>query len=336
MITDTREKIISYITGHGQARVHDLVRVFGFSHMAIHKQVRKLVSDGVLQKAGKPPLVFYTISAKTEANLDEENIAKSISERDRVIIDNNFLHITPEGRLLYGVEGFIFWQKLYQSKKNLAALAEEYLRTIDEKQKLYSSGGWIDATEKARSTFREQGVDRLFYADIYSIPVFGRTKLAKLVMHAKQSENREIVEKICLSVKPIIERVISEFKIRAVGFIPPTVPRPVQFVEELAIKLALPLPHINLVKAIPGDIPVPQKTLARLDERIINARSTIFIKSIERSKFGNILLIDDVAGSGASFHETAKKIRAVGTGNGSIIAFALVGNMKGFDVIKQM
>lgn len=336
MITDTRDRIVSYITNHKQARVHDLARWLGISNMAVHKHLKRLVGEGVLQKAGKPPLVFYMLSSLEQIDVAGIAIGFELDEKAKEIIENNFLHITPDGKLLYGLNGFIYWKRLYQSKKSFSVLIEEYVRMFSEKQKYLSKDGWIDATEKVKNTFIERFVDRLLYADIYSVPVFGRTKLAKLVMHAKQAESRELMEKICVIVKPLIERVIEVFDIEAVGYIPPTVPRPVQFVDELSKRLDLRLPHINLVKALAGSIPVAQKTLARLDERILNAQSTIFIKYVEQYKFGKILLIDDVAGSGASFHETAKKLRAVGIGDKSIVAFALVGNIKGFDVIRQM
>ena len=65
---------------------------------------------------------------------------------------------------------------------------------------------------------------------------------------------------------------------------------------------------------MPGDIPIPQKTLASLNERVINARDTIYLKSNKEFSYENILLIDDVIGSGASFHETAKKLKNANVG----------------------
>ena len=78
--------------------------------------------------------------------------------------------------------------------------------------------------------------------------------------------------------------------------------------------------------------------LRRLEERVINARDTIYLKSNTEPSYKNVLLIDDVTGSGASFHETAKKLRnsksKIGTKN--IIAFAFVGNIKGYEVIREI
>lgn len=103
-----------------------------------------------------------------------------------------------------------------------------------------------------------------------------------------------------------------------------------------AEKLDISVPMVDLVKVNPGQIPIPQKTLLRLDERIINAQSSIYIRKAVEPSYSTILLIDDVAGSGASFQETGKKIRALYPEVTRVLAFAIVGNMKGYDVIRQM
>jgi hypothetical protein len=256
-------------------------------------------------------------------------------ELQQPIIDN-FLLITPNGRLLYGLEGFFYWANVYQKNKRVVDLANEYLRTLEQKRAYTSSEGWIDATKKLTETFHPAYVDRLLYQDVYSFPIFGRTKLAQLVMHAKQAENKQLIEQIAQLAKPLIERIIATYGITAVGFIPPTVPRPLQFMDELAVRLNLPLPHINLVKIMPGEIPIPQKTLAKLEERVINARESIYLRHIAEPSYTNVLLIDDVAGSGSSFNETASKLKSIKVGYKSITAFALVGNIKGYDIVRQV
>lgn len=332
MITDTRDRIIEYITDNRQARVHDLVKFLDLSHVAVHRQLRVLVADRVLQKAGKPPLVFYTLTPKPELTHEQVLLPKNIQN----VIDANFLSITPEGNLLYGLSGFTYWANLYQKNQSFLHLAQKYIKVLKQKTNHTTPEGWIDATAKLKSTFIESHVDYLFYQDIYSYPLFGRTKLAKLVMYAKQAENKKIMDQIVALAKPVIEKVIKKFEIKAIGFIPPTVPRPIQFMDELETRLDLALPKINLVKIIAGDIIVPQKTLAKLEERIINARSSIYLRHIAEPSFPNVLLIDDVAGSGASFNETAGKLKGIKLGYNRIVAFALVGNIKGYDVIRQM
>ena len=62
MRTDTAQKIIEYVKFHQKVRVHDLVREFGLSHVAIHKQLKRLVDTRIISKIGKSPLVYYVIN----------------------------------------------------------------------------------------------------------------------------------------------------------------------------------------------------------------------------------------------------------------------------------
>lgn len=331
MKTNTGKTIVEYIRAKQQIRVHDLVRFLGLSHVTVHKHLKRLVASGQLQKIGTPPLVFYTLAKHAET---PKAIAKIPVAAERVIADT-FLSITPDGKFLYGMAGFAYWANVYQPNKDIGLLASQYQRIVGGKR-LVSRLGWIDATQKMTDTFKSSSVDRLFFADVYSYPIFGRTKLAKLVMHAKQSQGEALVSEIAQTVKPLIRRIVTRYRVDAAGYIPPTVPRPLQFMDVFAEKLDIPVPMVDLVKVNPGQIPIPQKTLLRLDERIINAQSSIYIRKAVEPSYSTILLIDDVAGSGASFQETGKKIRALYPKVTRVLAFAIVGNMKGYDVIRQM
>lgn len=77
-----------------------------------------------------------------------------------------------------------------------------------------------------------------------------------------------------------------------------------------------------------------QKTLTKIEDRIINARETISVDG--NANYSNILLIDDAVGSGATLNETARKIRQKGLCRDHIIGLAITGNFKGFDVISEI
>lgn len=329
MITDTGNKILEYIHTHKQARAHDLVKAFGISQVAIHRQLKKLLNKDEVSKVGIPPLVFYIPKEKKETMLD------NVSDHVKKIIDKNYLYISPIGELLYGLEGFATWAKGINEEKRLQKLANEYVNTLDNAKKHFKANKWIDATKKLKNTFKETYVDKLLYADFYSLPQFGKTKLGQLVLYSKQSQNRELINQISTLVKPLIEKVIKELSIDAVAFVPPTVPRNLQFMNELETILNLKLPSIELSKVTTGEVVVAQKTLSRLEERIINARNTIFTKN-NKGIYHNVLLIDDAAGSGSTFNETAKKLKSITGGKNKIVAFAIVGSFKGFDVIREV
>ena len=97
--------------------------------------------------------------------------------------------------------------------------------------------------------------------------------------------------------------------------------------------MQLPIRALSVTK-IKTEIAVPQKTLAKLDDRIENAKHTIIID--EMKHFKNILLIDDAVGSGATLNETAKQIKDKKIVQGKLIGLAITGSFKGFDIISEV
>lgn len=330
MTSSTKNRIIGYIRMHKQARVYDLARALNVSRVVIHRHLKSLIEKGELRKLGKPPLVFYILQDRKPIKA-----ALSIPEEIKKVIDDKYLYISPVGEMLYGLEGFNRWATEIKEEKRISDLAKEYVKTISDARQYVTSNGWIDATEKIKNSFEIVYIDKLLYGDFYTLPKFGKTKLGRLMLYAKQSQNRSLVGEIAKLVKPVVEKVIKKYKINAIVFIPPTVPRQIQFMDEFEKNLNFQLPTIDLVKSSSGRVIVPQKTLARLEERIINARETIFPRNTEFS-YPNILLLDDAAGSGATFNETARKIRDIMVGKVQIIAFATVGSIKGFEVIREV
>jgi len=75
--------------------------------------------------------------------------------------------------------------------------------------------------------------------------------------------------------------------------------------EKLQAHLALDLPIIKITK-LKIEIIVPQKTLNKLADRVINTRNTLVVE--DRRVFKNILLIDDALGCGATLNKTAAKL----------------------------
>jgi predicted DNA-binding transcriptional regulator len=329
MITQTKNNIVSYIKKNRQARVNELVRVFGLSQVAIHKQLKRLTQEGILQKIGSSPHVLYVITKdKTSVILPE------ITKDTERIINDNYLYISPQGELLYGKQGFIRWLQNTNQINNITALSKAYIKIRQQYDSYRRSQGWIEATFKLKNTFPNNYVNKLLYADFYSVPQFGKTKLGTLVLYAKQSQNQRLMSGVSTTVQPMVQKIIKHFNIQAVAYIPASIPRKIQFMNEFKINLNIGLPQINLIKTKTGEVIVAQKSLEKLEERIINARNTIFVHS-QTGNYKNILLIDDAVGSGASMNEVAKKIIEAGIAK-KIIGFAIVGSFKGFEVIREI
>jgi hypothetical protein len=332
MTTDTLERIRGYIRKNKQAKAVDLVRDIGITNAAIHRQLNKLLAQGEISKVGKPPTVFYILKAKAQP------LPQRIPSDVSAFINATYVYVSPAGEFLEGIEGFTRWVRAIKQEKYLLPLAQEYVIVRSAATTFFTSDGWIDATEsKERETFGETSVQKLLFRDFYSVEKFGKTRLGQMVLYAKTSQNIAIIDSIVTQIKPVIDRIIQVHNIDTVGFIPPSIKRKVQLMTELRNRLHIHLPEVAFVKAYTGDVTVSQKSLSKLAERIENARQTIFVdmnKSAQQSN--NVLLFDDAVGSGATMHETAKKVRALLKPTGNIIGFAIIGSSKGFEVIREI
>jgi len=321
----TSEKIINYVTQHKEVSANELTNYIGISSRSIFKQLANMLSSGKLIKLGTPPKVLYKIPVKVIISQNEYEIDNKIKK----IIEDNFLNISPLGEYIKGLSGFIKWC----NERHLDVIKQtsqyfQIINSINESRK----NGVIDASSKFSNSFSETFLNKIFYIDFYSIPQFGKTKLGQLLLYAKQSQDKKRISEISNLVINDILKVIKINKIDAVGFIPPTVKREVQFMRELEKNLKLPLPVIKLAK-LKTEIIVPQKTLSKLTDRVINARNTIIVE--EKRKFKNVLLIDDAVGSGATLNETARKLIS-NKNSGNIYGLAIIGSYKGFDVISEV
>lgn len=323
-----KEKILQYIKTHQKARVEDLKTHLGISRQLIHRYLKVLTESNVLLRTGTPPLVFYGLKLKQKPI----NIPY-VSSLDQKFIDSRFYWISPAGEIIPGFAGFRAWAISTKQVPQLGFLVKEYISVRKRADKHYTQG-LINASQKIKRTFPKLYLNKVFYLDFYSLPKYGKTRLGQLVLYAKQAQKTGLIKKIAQEIEPIIAKIIKQYQVNAIAFIPPTIPRQIQFLKELKKLLAVQLPEIKLVKAYRGGVPVAQKTLNKLEQRIENAQQTIFIKEIPVC-YDNVLLIDDAVGSGASLNETAKKLKAEKAAK-KVIGFAIVGSYKGFEVIQEV
>jgi len=317
---------MGYIKTNGQAKVKDLAGHLGLGNVAIHRQLKKLVEAGQLAKVGTPPKVFYVLANRTAANPDLPANA---------LLDNYFAYVDPTGHLTSGLAGFRIWLKSVSKVDQEESLLRRYTQDRTDANSFFNSAGLVNATANINNIFKDDmNLDKVFYLDFYSLPTFGKTRLGTSVLYAKQSENQDMIYKLADEAKPKLMQLIQEYNIDAVGFLPHSILRKVQFLKEFANRLNLLLPKVELTKAYQGEIRVAQKTLGRLEERIQNARETIFVNSA-KVHYRRVLLIDDAVGSAATLNETAKKLKNIGIAQ-EVYGFALVGSLKGFEVIREV
>lgn len=331
----TSDKIIAYLKTHSQINTPELVEYLGITDRAVRKQLKSLLEKGVITKLGKAPRVYYSIA---NVSIDVEDYTKveaaigdvEISNQKKGLIEREFYYISPRGVVHQGRRGFVNWcsERDLDYNKTAQRYIETYL-----KYHSFEKDGLIDGTNKLKSSFDDVAVSRLFYIDFYSVEIFGKTKLGQMLLYAKQSQNRTLMNDIVAQIKPVIMKLIKDYKIDGVGFIPPTVKRELQLMKQIEKKLDLDSRLLSIHK-IKTPVVVPQKTLSKIEDRIINARETITVDDTNR--YGNILLIDDAVGSGSTINETAKKIKQKGICKGKVIGLAITGSYKGFDVISEV
>ncbi|MBK5215830.1 MAG: winged helix-turn-helix transcriptional regulator [Candidatus Pacebacteria bacterium] len=324
----TKTKILKYIEKNDRTSVNKLSEIFSIGKVMIHRHLNNLLKNGDLVKIGTPPKVYYSIDRKSDIEKVDYNINPEVIK----IINDNFTLLEPDGVEIEGFDGFVKWCTDRNFK--VEDRADEYVKLIKEYDE-FKRGNFIDATQKLTTTFNKENqfLDELYYMYPYSFPVYGKTKMGQWLFHAKQTQNKNLMKKVINIVIPQIENLIKEKGVNAVSFVPPTVPRNIQFMSELRNHLNINLPIIKIEK-IKTEIMIQQKSLKDIGDRIKNAEGTMIINS-ENTNYEKLLLIDDFTGSGSTLNILAKKIKKQKIA-GVVIGLTITGSMNGFEVIKEV
>jgi DNA-binding PadR family transcriptional regulator len=321
-------QIVEYLRVHFEASPNDLSEAITASRQMLHRVLSKLVQEQLLEKIGRPPKVYYRIKESAVSSISNNVVTKEEAD----FLAAHFNLFTETGNELNGLEAFEKW--CVRQKLPLEKTLAEYIKTREKYLSYFGNNELIDGTEKLKNTkgFSKVCVDEMYYGDFYDIERFGKTTIGNLIHFAKQGQNKMLMEKICVLLKGKIEILIEREGIDAIGYIPPTIKREVQLMNYLKKSFNFSLPAIN-IKKVSGQIPIPQKALAKLEDRINNAKSSIVVD--DKRVFKKILLIDDAVGSGATINETACKLKFKKMTQ-TVIGFAVVGSFKGFDVIQEV
>ena len=323
-ISKETRAVLNTIKQYGSMRSTELVKMLKVSAKTAHKHLSKLLDEQLIKKTGTTPRVFYVASE----NSDNDRVAFNEGNQ---FIEQNYIYVSPSGEMIRGMDGFQVWcQKNNFDFEKEGKIFSEKIKSIKKLKK----DGLISSKKIILSGKKNLYLDNIFFSDFYNFDHFGKTKLGQLVYLGKSSQNKELISEIAKIVSPAIKSIIEKYNIKFICFIPPTIDRKVQFMEVFKKRLKLDLSEIYAVK-IPSLTKVPQKTLRRLEDRIINAKTTIAVNP-NQIVDANVLIIDDATGSGATLNETAHKIKGIAIKNIKIIGYSVVGSYKGFDVISEV
>ena len=301
------------------------------SKQMVHLAMNQLLSENVVEKLGRTPKTVYRF-INEKNRLKEPSPDLYISQKDQSFLKQNFLVVTETGNLIEGIEAFDYWcqQRKIPTKKSLT----EFIDTKKKYETYYNKNGNVSGIDKLKNTkgYDKIWLDDLYYLDFYAIERFGKTRLGTLLHYAKQGQNKFLMSIMLHEIADRIKSFIKIHKADAVGFVPPTIRREVQLMKFLQNNLQIPLPVIQ-IKKLSGIIPVPQKSLSKLDERIKNAENTFAIT--DQREFKHVILIDDAVGSGSTLNQLAAKIKDKHVAK-KVTGLAVVGSFKGFDVLTDV
>ena len=140
-----KDKVLQFLIQKGEATPHEIADATGFSRQYVQRKLLDLLERREIIKIGKPPLVFYQILEKPTPTLEE-----IVNEEDRHFLKDQFIEITEDGRVLEGLEAFSYW--CLKRKLPVLKTISEYRLTIQKYHQFIDNNGFINGTEKIRST----------------------------------------------------------------------------------------------------------------------------------------------------------------------------------------
>ena len=325
-----REKILNLFEQSNELTVKEIVDRLGISKQMVHLAINRLRTENHLEKLGSPPKTVYRFIPANR--IEEPGPGYQPPEKEAAWLAEQFTVVTESGNLLNGIDAFDYWCR--QRKLPVQKTLKEFIDTKKKYAPYYDSEGMVDGLDKIKNTkgYDTIWLDRLFYLDFYAIERFGKTRLGTLLHYAKQGQSKFLMQLMMDSISHPIRSFLQMQDADAIGFVPPTIRREVQLMKFMQTQLNIPLPLVE-IKKISGIIPVPQKSLSKLEERIRNAENTFAVT--DRRAFRHVVLIDDAVGSGSTLNQIAAKIKNKGVAQ-TVTGLAIVGSFKGFDVITDI
>lgn len=337
---NTKSKILEIIKNYNHISVEEISSMVSISKSMLHRYLKNLLEENLVEKSGTPPKVYYFISTKTLPSKCVNQYGfdsitglpcTEIKKEYIDIINENFTLFEPSGIELEGLAGFLKWCEY--RKYNVNDKVEEYINSLKEYDQ-FTQNGFINATTKVEQTFKKENfLNGLFYLYPYSLAVFGKTKMGQWLFNAKKTQDKKLMKKTLSKITPKIRDFISIHNIDAIGFVPPTVPRKIQLMKEIEKEISTNLSVIKIEK-IRTKIIVEQKSLKNIQERVINAESTMVVKTRNQT-YDNVLLIDDFTGSGSTLNVISRKIKEQNKIQ-KVIGLTIAGSMNGFEVVKEV
>ena len=294
----------------------ELAEVLQVTRQTVHRYLTILMKEELIEKFGTGSRVYY------------------IKRKPNVLA--TFMFLTSVGELLEGEEAFIEW-----SKKNFKHLPHaekerryiERMRALEEKKKngFFSLIGKLDKIKELGEALHLSSLKSI---SLFALEDFGKTQFSYILESVKKTQNKERCVQLVKQTLPLIAQYTKQVEADAVAFVPHTLPRKVQLMDEMKKEWVrqYDLPVIEIRK-IRGPEIREQKTIRDIRERIENAEKTF--RAMHGPSYAKVVLVDDFVGSGATLNQIAKELKEI-RGAKEVFGITIVGEERGFSVVKGM
>ncbi len=332
MIKDkTIDPLVRYIQNNQPVSAHNISQWFWINRNTIHIYLRFALEKKLILKHWRPPHVLYTVNSESNENKSH----KIYLDYDwQKFLDQRFWVYDVTWREMFWYNWFVEW-----CEQRSLDVKHQYKAFYEARKKItkYRDNCWL--IDKWYIKFKKQvwdcQIDDLYYLDVYQLYHFGKSLLGNMAFYSKQSQSRNLISKLWNITKNQILCHIKNNNYDAICYIPPSLKRGVQILDELKNIRNINLPEIKLKKLYTNEIIIPQKSIKWTPQRIRNARETIYLLP-NQNKHKNLLIIDDFVWSGATINESARKIKNAWLAK-NIKWLALVWNVDlSYDIISEV
>ena len=319
---NTKQKILDLLQGQRLSPA-DLRQILGVSASVVHGHLKSLLKEGLIQKFGSAPRVFYKIRERSAVD----------------VIEDSFVFQDSLGELHTGMDGFRLWSE--RGLKNVS-FEDKIVRYADRITTMESNkrDGVFDLTGKLQKIIavgEKKHLERMVCLSLRTVRDFSRTKMGVYIDVVKNFYRKEVVEELLDHAVPLIIAYAKKQKVNAVGFIPPTRKRDHQIMTLLQKRFQkgpLRVAILPIQKIRTNGVAREQKTIRDLKDRIYNADHTFSLSPYTYPhNYKRILLVDDLIGSGSTLNQVAKLLKERGF-EGQVFGLGIVGDELGYSVEK--
>ncbi len=300
----TLPHILALLHSYHTLRPVQIHKMTGISRQQIHNVLRSLLQQNKIIRRGKAPLSYYSLKT---AEVKNNDTILDISPQQAEQLDKDFVIIKREGRQVHGARAVCDYAQ--EHNVDPQSVAEQFLKERSALSHSLSTAdsGAADQIEllETKTEVEEGVISRYNFADFVSAGNFGMTATAKKLRAAKASDDGVLQMELFQSIEKQVHEYIMDYAIDAVAFMPGSSAWGKRFMTRWKEHLDLPLPHVDLVRAV-TDVSTPQDAISLREDRAEHADCTLIVA--DHRRFEHVLILDDELLTGRSMMHASRRI----------------------------